>query len=89
MYNTLRNVIGYGTTIQKSIQRKLKELRHNLKFEVINVSKCMGMITELISVLEVIVMAKLEREETIQDLMDKFTHLCDIFLYKRQKAEAV
>lgn len=88
MYDTVKNTIGFGKSISGGLRRKVKELRHNLNYETINISKCQEMIISLIDVFEVVIEAKLENKATIDCLFNKFSLLCSVFTHKKQLAIA-
>lgn len=86
IYCKITPLITKGKTISGGMTLKLKELRHNLKYENINCSKCRCLIDELFDFFEIIIGAQLEDKTTIDKLFSKFTGLCSIFKHKRQMA---
>ena len=85
-YDVIFPLISKGTTIAGGVSRKLKELKHNLKYEVINTSRCKGLINELFDIFEVIIGAQLEEKNTLDKLFSKFYDLCNVFTNKKQQA---
>ena len=68
MYDTILPLITRGATITGSLTKKLKELKHNLKYEVINGAKCRALIDELFEMFEVVIGAQLEEKSTVNRL---------------------
>lgn len=85
MYDTILPLITRGTTITGSLTKKLKILRHNLKYEMINGAKCRTLIDELFNIFEVIIRAQLEDKMTVDGLFSKFSYLCNVFTHKKQQ----
>lgn len=85
MYDTILPLITRGATITGSLTKKLKELKHNLKYEVINGAKCRVLIDELFEMFEVVIGAQLEEKSTVNRLLQKFSSLCNIFTNKKQQ----
>ncbi len=84
MYDTVRQAIGSGTSIIRGLGRKVKDLKHTLRYEFINVDKCLTMIQSLIDLFEIIIKASLEKKENVDKLFKKFSSLCNIFIQKKQ-----
>lgn len=89
IYNKILPLVVKGTTIATGLLRKIKMLRHNLKFSTINSDKCGNLINELFDIFEVVIVAQLEDKKTLDNLFAKFSTLCDIFAYKRKMAVAL
>lgn len=87
MYDTILPLISRGASISGSITKKLKNLRHNLKYEVIDGAKCRVLIDELFDIFEVIIGAQLEDKATVDSLFSKFSRLCNIFDTKKFQKE--
>lgn len=87
MYDTILPLIARGATVSEALTKKLKELKHNLKFDVINGVKCRALIDELFDIFEVIIGAQLEDKTTIDILFSKFSYLCNIFTTKKLQKE--
>lgn len=87
MYDTILPLISRGTTVSEALTKKLKELKHNLKFDMINGAKCRALIDELFDIFEVIIGAQLEDKTTIDSLFSKFSYLCNIFTTKKLQKE--
>lgn len=85
MYNTILPLIARGISITDSLTKKLKVLRHNLKYETINGAKCRALIDELLEIFEVIIGAQLEDKMTVDGLFSKFSYLCNVFTHKKQQ----
>ena len=85
IYDVIYPLITKGTTIAGGMTRKLKELRHNLNYEVINCARCKGLINELFDIFEVVMGAQLEDRKTLDGLFSKFSDLCSVFTNKKQQ----
>lgn len=83
IYDIINPLITKGATIAGGILRKIKKLRHNLKYEIINCDKCRSLIDELFDIFETVIRAQLEDKATIHSLFSKFSHLCNIYTTKR------
>lgn len=87
MYDTILPLIARGASVSEALTKKLKELKHNLKFDMVNGAKCRALIDELFDIFEVIIGAQLEDKTTIDSLFSKFSYLCDIFTTKKLQKE--
>lgn len=86
IYEIIFPLISKGTTITGGMSRKIKELKHNLRYEVINTIRCKSLINELFDIFEVVIGAQLEDRHTIELLFSKFSDLCSVFTMKKQQA---
>jgi len=84
MYERISPLVTKGTTVAEGLSRRLKELRHNLKFQTINCDKCRWLIDDLFGLFEVVIGARLEDKATIDKLLSNFSDLCGLFASKRQ-----
>ena len=89
IYIKIFPLIAKGSTVSMGLARKLKELRHNLKFQSVNCDKCNRIIDELFNLFEVVIGAYLEDKPTIDKLFSKFSTLCNQFSYKEQAIRAL
>ena len=86
IYIKIFPLIEKGSTISRGLTRKLKELRHNLKFQSVNCDKCNRIIDDLFNLFEVVIRVRLIDKPTIDKLFSKFSTLCNQFTYKKQQA---
>ena len=86
IYDIIYPLITNGYTLTGGLSKKLKELRHNLKYKVINATKCKSLINELFDIFEVVIVAQLEDTNTLERLFSKFSDLCNVFTNKKQQA---
>lgn len=85
MYDIIRPLVTKGNSITGGLTKKIKALRHNLRYQVINDTKCRELIDELFDMFEVVIGARLEEKSTVDSLFMKFSSLCKIFTYKKQQ----
>lgn len=86
IYSRISPLIAKGSTISRGLARKLKELRHNLKYHSIDCDKCSKIIDELFNLFEIVISVRLEDKTTIDKLFTSFSNLCNQFMYKKQLA---
>lgn len=85
IHNRISPFISKKITVAGGLLRKIKELRHNLKFQIINPEKCDMLIQELLSFFEVAIGAQLENKTTLDNLFHKFSSLCELYVEKTNK----
>lgn len=85
MYDTIRPLVTKGNSITGGLTKKIKALKHNLRYKVINGTKCRALIDELFDMFEVVIGAQLEEKSTVDRLFLKFSSLCNIFTDKKQQ----
>ena len=89
MYNTILPLVIKDNSIIGGLTKKIKVLKHNLRYNVINGTKCRALIDELYDIFEVVINARLEEKSTVDRLFLKFSFLCNIFTGKKlQEATA-
>lgn len=84
IYKNILPLIAKGSSISRGLTLKLKELRHNLKYQCINCNKCQQLINDLFDFFEVVISAHLEDKATIDKLFSKFSTLCEQYTYKNK-----
>lgn len=89
MYFTVMEILEHGKNIGSGLSHKLKELRHNLRFETIDVAKCKTLISTLMDEFEVVILAQLEEKTMMDRLFGKFTELCNVFVTKKTAGAGV
>lgn len=70
--------------VEDGLLRKIRELRHLLKFDQIDAARCYHKIQVLIEDFEVVISCQFGEQSSIEKLLDKFKGLCSIYLQKIQ-----
>jgi len=70
--------------VEDGLLRKIRELRHLLKFDLIDADRCHDKIQNLIEDFEVVISCQFGEQTSIEKLFDKFKGLCSIYLQKTQ-----
>lgn len=86
IYDQLRDYIEKKHGLQESMSRRVKQLRHALKFPAIDIEKCGHMIAELVRCFETVIENKLAERQFVNRLLSKFNDLCIIYINKTQTA---
>lgn len=70
--------------VEEGLLRKIRELRHLLKFEHIDAERCNDKIQKLMADFEIVISCQFGEQTSIEKLFDKFKGLCSIYLQKTQ-----
>lgn len=70
--------------VEEGLLRRIRELRHLLKFEHIDTERCYNKIQSLMEDFEVVISCQFGEQTNIETLFDKFKGLCSIYLQKTQ-----
>ena len=84
IYEKVQDIRGRGRNLREGLHRKLKQLKHVLKFPTIDTDRCQVLIDDLISNFETVMRIQLEEPHTINRLFEKFSKLCSLYIYKRE-----
>ncbi len=84
LFDVLSDILGYNSGLEYMLSKKIKELRHALKFTTIKIEKCRSLILSLINVFEIIVKENLLDKVSFDTQLKKFNEQCSIFQLKTQ-----
>lgn len=85
LHQTLTELTSKRTNIPFALRKLLKRLRHDLKFPVIRVDKCLGQISDLERYFGAIFMVECEDYREMQELHVKFQELKNLFEAKKSE----
>lgn len=87
IFDMILPLISNRNSVERGLAKRIKRLKHNLKFPKIDYERCKAMIDELIKLFEVIYTVQLADREALAPHFEKFSALCDIYTEKyRQMA---
>lgn len=73
---------GKCRNVEDALLRKIRELRHLLKFEHIDVARCQKKIQCLMDDFDLVMRYQFGEKNGVQNLFNKFKGLCTLFLQK-------
>ena len=84
IFDEVSAIKGRRHGIKEGLCRKIKDLRHIMRFETIDLERCQSLINELIGYFETVMGNGLEEETSVMKLFSKFSHLCFQFIEKKR-----
>lgn len=84
IFDEVTLIKGKRQGIRDGLGRKIKQLRHILKYKEIDVDRCQKLINQLINHFETVMTNSLEEESAVMGLFGKFSALCSLFIQKKQ-----
>ncbi len=84
IFSKIMTIRGKCRNIEEGLLHHIKELRHLLKFNQIDVERCYNKIQRLIDDFEVVMSYQFGEQANVERLFEKFNDLCDIYLRKSQ-----
>ncbi len=82
IYAKIIEITGKCRNIEEGLLRKIKELRHLLKFDQIDAERCYDKIQTLMEDFEMVIRWRFGEQTSIENLFEKFKNLCSIYLQK-------
>lgn len=70
--------------VEEGLLRKIRELRHLLKFNQIDADRCYDKIQKLMEDFEVVIACQFGEQTSIEKLFDRFMGLCSVYHQKTQ-----
>ncbi len=84
IFEKVKAIKGRRVSIKEGLYRELRQLRHALKFPVVDTNRCRVMIDELLDHFETVMRIQLEEPNVIKKLFNKFCDLCNVYIDKTQ-----
>lgn len=88
IFNEVKSITQLKYSIREGLNSKIKQLRHSLHFHTIDIPKCQALIDELLHNFETVMTNQLETPYSLNQLFEKFSSLCSLFILKKE-AQAI
>lgn len=84
IFDKVKAIKGSRINIKDGLYQEIRQLRHALKFPIIDTDRCQVMIDKLLDHFETVMRIQLEEPNMINKLFKKFSDLCNLYMYKKE-----
>lgn len=87
IFARITKICGKRRKVEDGLLQQIRELRHLLKFNQMDIERCYSKIQSLIDDFELVISCQFGEQTSVEKLLDKFKELCAIYLRKVQAVQ--